>query len=91
MHDADKAIEIIDKAIAEGLAEKNADAVEIAKQKVLNDYNFFELVVKNLQTMDASAKKVNYTIKEDMAFLDIRKFFIYGGRVFSNLKYKLTK
>ena len=91
LHDAEKAIQIIDKAIAEGLAEKNVEAIEIAKQKVLNDYNFFELVARNLQTMDANAKKVNYTIKEDMAFLDIRKFFTYGGRVFSNLKYKFTK
>lgn len=91
LHDADKAIGIIDRAIAEGLAEKNAEAVEIAKQKVLNDYNFFELVVRSLQTMDASAKKVDYTIREDMAFLDMKKFLIYGGRVLSNLKYKLTK
>ena len=74
LYDAEKAIEIIDKTIAEGLADKNAEAVEIAKQQVLNDYNFFELVVKNLQTMDASAKKVGYTIKEDMAFMDLRKF-----------------
>ena len=91
LHDAEKAIQIIDKAIAEGLAEKNVEAIEIAKQKVLNDYNFFELVVKNLQAMNASAKKVDYTIKEDMAFSDLRKFWIYGSRVLSNLKYKLTK
>lgn len=91
LHDADAAIKIIDEAIAEGLAEKNAAAVEKAKMQVLDDYNFFELVARNLKSMNHNAAKVDYTIKEDMAFFDFKKLLIYGGRVISNLKYKLAK
>lgn len=89
LHDADEAIKVIDQAIEHNLAEKNSAAVECAKQQVLNEYNFFELVVKNLESMDASASKKSYTIKGDMAFIDFKKFIIYGGRILSNIKYKV--
>lgn len=91
LHDSDMAIKIIDQAIDENLAEKSLAAVEYAKQQVLNDYNFFELVVRNLETMDVSAQKISYTIKDDLSFVDFKKFILYGGRILSNFKYKLLE
>lgn len=88
LHDADAAIKIIDKAIAEGLAEKNADAVQESKLRVLTQENFFAVVVRHLQGMNTDAPKQVYTIRHDLAFFDLKKLPLYANRVISNLKFK---
>lgn len=92
IHDAEGAIKIIDQAISEDLANKNAQAVEEAKQLVLDKYNLFNLIVENLQDMDANAPKKNVTLKPDTAFFDWKKLYVMGWkRVMNKISAKLKK
>lgn len=92
IHDAEGAIKIIDKAISEDLATKNAAAVEAAKQLVLDKYNLFNLIVENIQDMDALAPKQVVTLKPDTAFFDWKKLYVMGWkRVINKINAKLKK
>lgn len=92
IHDPEGAIKIIDAAIAEGLAEKNADAIEKAKQQVLDEYNLFNLIVEQIQSMDPKAEKKVTTLKADTAFFDWKKLYIMGWkRIMNKLSAKFYK
>ena len=92
IHNVEAAIKIIDKALADDVATKRADVVEKAKQLVLDKYNLFNVIVENLQEMDASASKRNVTLKPDTAFFDWRKLYIMGwNRVFNKINAKIKK
>lgn len=92
IHDVEGAIKIIDKAIADNLAEKNAAAIEEAKQLVLDKYNLFNLIVEQIQGMNPNAPKKEYTIKHDMAFFDWKKFYIMGWkRIMNTIQSKIKK
>lgn len=87
----DEAIEIIDNAINNNLSETNADAVETAKQQVLNEYNFFELIVKHISDMNPNASKKQFVIKEDLCFFDFKKWVIIFKRWLGKLSYKFAR
>ena len=92
IHDAEGAIKIIDQAINEDLANKNAQAVEEAKQLVLKKYNLFNLIVENIKDMNASAPKQVVTLKPDTAFFDWKKLYVMGWkRVMNKISAKLKK
>ena len=92
IHDVEGAIKKIDQAIANDLAMKNAAAVEEAKQLVLDKYNLFNLIVEQIQDMDANAPKVEYTIKHDMSFFDFKKLYIMGWkRIMNKINAKFNK
>ena len=92
IHDVEGAIKIIDKAIAEDLAGKSAAAIEEAKQLVLDKYNLFNLIVEQIQDMNPDAPKSDYTIKHDMSFFDLKKFYIMGWkRIMNTIQSKLNK
>lgn len=86
--DIEKSIRIIDEAIRNNLADVNADAIEKAKQLVLNEYNLFDMIIAELEQMNPAAKKSELTIKQDTAFLDIQKFKIM---ILDRLKNRFTK
>lgn len=91
IHDPEGAIRIIDEALAGDFAGRYAEDVETAKQQVLDEYNIFPMVIKHLQDMNPKAEKRQVTIKSDMKFFDLKKYFIVLGRVWSTLQYKLSK
>ena len=92
IHDVDDAIAEIDKAIANNLAETRAEEIEEAKQQVLDKYNLFNLIVEQIQDMDPDAPKREYTIKHDMCFFDLKKFYIMGWkRIVNTISSKLHK
>ena len=92
IHDAEGAIKIIDKAIAEDTATKQARAVEEAKQLVLDKYNLFNLIVEQIQEMNPNLAKKGVTIKPDTAFFDWKKLYIMGWkRVTNKLEAKFKK
>lgn len=84
IHDVDDAIRKIDNAIANNLAENRKVEIEKAKQLVLDKYNLFNLIVEQIQDMNPDAPKVQYTIKHDMAFFDLKKFYIMGWKRIMN-------
>ena len=73
------------------LSETNADAVEAAKQQVLNDYNFFELIVKHISDMNPNASKKQIMIKEDLCFFDFKKWVIIFKRWLGKISYKFAR
>lgn len=91
LHRPQEAIRIIEDSIKEGLAEKNHEAVVMAKNQVLDEYNFFELVHKHIQGMNVDAKKEVVTIKDDLTFIDPYKFYAFGKRAVSNAIFKFSK
>lgn len=88
INDINGSINIIDEVIANDLASKNADAIEKAKQLVLNEYNLFDMIIGVLETMNPDAEKNIITIKPDMAFFDLRKLNVM---LFNRIKNKFTK
>lgn len=92
IHDAEGATKIIDKAIADNVAETHANAIEEAKQLVLDKYNLFNLIVEQIQDMDSNAPKEIVTLKPDTAFFDMKKIYIMGvKRVLNKLSAKFSK
>lgn len=91
LHDPEAAIKLIEECIAEGVAEKNAEAVKEAKMKVLDEHNFFELIHKHIQGMDAGAEKQVVTIKDDLRFVDPWKVWMIVKRGVSNVLFMLQK
>lgn len=89
IHNPEQAIKIIDQAIADDLADKCADAVEQSKQLVLNQYNFFSLISKHIATMNVEAPKQLVTIKDDLSFVDARKFFMMVHRTIGSFVFKM--
>lgn len=88
INDIDKSIRIIDDVISRDVATINAKAVEEAKQRVLNEYNLFEVLVREFENMDPHAPKRSLTIKHDTAFIDFSKLKVM---LIDRLKNKLTK
>lgn len=91
VHDAEGAIKIIDAAIAEDLATKNADAIQKAKELVMTDENFFGLIVKHIQDMNPNAEKKNVTFVGDLKFFDLQKFVIIAKRYVNKFMFKFSK
>ena len=92
IHDVEGAIRIIDNAIAEDVAGTHSVAVEEAKQLVLDKYNLFNLIVEQIQEMDAHATKELVTLKPDTAFFDWKKLYIMGAkRILNKLSARLSK
>ena len=92
IHDVEGSIRIIDQAIAEDVATKQAAAIESAKQLVLDKYNLFNLIVENLQDMNPSSPKMELTLKPDSAFIDLPKIYVMGvKRVVNKINAKLKK
>ena len=91
IHNVDDAITIIDKAISQDLAEKNISAVQEAKMKVLNVYNFFPFIASYLDQMNPYAPKKLVTMKDDLTFFDVKKPLIVAERKMSQLKFKFLE
>lgn len=92
IHDAEGATRVIDKAIAEDLAGKRKRLIEEQKQKVLDKYNLFNLIVEQIQSMDANAPKKQLTLKPDTAFFDFHKLYVMGfKRIMNKLSAKFSK
>lgn len=84
IRDADEAIRKIDAAIEGRLSETRAAAVEQAKQQVLDQYNLFNLIAEQLDTMDPDAEKQLVTIREDASFFDLKKIYVMVIKRFFN-------
>lgn len=88
IYDIDKSIRIIDDAIEKRLAIVNEEAVEKAKQLVLNKYNLFEVLISEFEKMEKPLTKKELTIKHDTAFIDFQKIKIM---LFDRLKNKFIR
>ena len=84
----EQAIRIIEETINSNVADTHHSAVVNAKMKILNDYNFFELVHKHIQGMNPNAAKVKVIIKDDLSYFDPYKLSMVGNRLISTLYYK---
>lgn len=91
LHKPEAAILLIENCIRNNIAEKYRDKVLQSKLKVLNEYNFFELIRKHIATMDSNAPKHLVTIKDDLAFWDPYKGIMIGKRIVSDFMFKLNK
>jgi hypothetical protein len=92
IHNVEDSIKKIDYAITNDLAVKNAAAVEESKQRVLDKYNLFNLIVEQIQDMNPDAEKKEVTIKPDMSFLDFKKLYVMGWkRAMNTINAKLNK
>lgn len=78
----EKAIRIIEDGIAADLASKNESAVVESKFKVLNDYNFFGMIVRHIASMNPIQSKQVVTIR-DITHWDLqRKLYKLKDKVF---------
>ena len=84
IHDSEKTIEIIDRAISENVADNQSALIEKSKQLVLDKYNLFNLIVEQVQTMNPYANKQFVTLKSDTSFFDINKLYIMGVKRIHN-------
>lgn len=89
IHHVDDAIATIDNAISQDLAKKNANAIQEAKMKILNEYNFFPFIAGYLDKMNPHAQKQLITMRDDLTFFDVKKPWIVAERKISQLKFKL--
>lgn len=85
----EEAINTIENAISQNLAEKNYKEVEKAKHQILDKYNLFDLIVRNINHSDVNLVKENYIIKDDLYFIDFKKIFTYGSRLTNMIKHNL--
>ena len=77
IHDFNKAIEVIDKAISENYYETRQHELLKAKELVLDDYNFFNIIAKCCDRMNPDLPKSHYTIKPAKTLLDWHNFYLY--------------
>lgn len=84
IHNPAQAIQTIEDAIVEDLAVKNKPAVDEAKMKVLNDYNFFELICKYVLKLNKDIPKENVVIKDVTHFDFGRKLYKLKYYFFDN-------
>lgn len=89
IHDAEGAIRVIDDVINNNLAERNADSIQEAKMKILDEYNMFPFLVEYMNKLNPNAKKEIVTMQDDLSFFDIKKPMIVAGRKISQIKWKL--
>ncbi len=64
----DAACETIQAAIAENLYEKRHEALRVAKEKVLNDYNLFPMLAKIVAAADVGAVKRTVSIHPSLTY-----------------------
>lgn len=91
VHNPAGAIQVIDKVIGENLALKNKKALEQAKYKVLNEENFFSLIIKHVQAMNPAAPKQDIRLYEDLCFWDCKKALIIGKRYLNRITFHLIQ
>lgn len=84
LHNVDRAIQIIDNALEEDLYSHSIDAIERAKQLVLDKYNLFNLIVEQLEQMNPHAKKAELTIRNDHEYVDLGKVKVMIWNRFMN-------
>lgn len=75
IHDVRKSIATIDKVIAEGLYERNHDALSTCKHLVLNDYNMFEIITRCLDRLNPNATKRRVTLNPPVSLLDFESAY----------------
>lgn len=69
----DEALQIIKTAIAEGAWEKNFDAIAEARDLVLNRYNFFFNMAREIQSQPVNAEQIKVPIELRPYHLSIRE------------------
>lgn len=77
IHNAEAAFKTIDAIIANNRFETAQTALQQSKELVLDKYNFFDLIVDCLETMNANAPKQDYTIKPAKTMLDAHNFYMF--------------
>lgn len=71
----EESIAIIERCIASDISSVRKEAVEESKRRVLDEYNFFMMISKNIETMDVTASKSIVTIKDITHFELERKAY----------------
>lgn len=78
IHQPERAIDIIDAAIAEERYEQSVNILESCKLKMLEEYNMFEYAARLCDTLDANAPKQAVTIKPCRSGFDPENFINYN-------------
>lgn len=73
INNPERAIDIIDNAIANNKFENSYQAIIDAKHKVLNEYNLFEVIARQLMSIRSDDKSEMVILKPDTSFFDIKK------------------
>ena len=73
INDFEGAIAAIDKAIANDLYTIKNEKIVEAKNLVLDEYNLFAMLAKEMDKMNANATKKHFKIKPDIKFFDLKK------------------
>ena len=88
----DEAIAIIEKAIAQNKYEKSAEALHIAKEQMLDEYNMFEYIARLCDKLDPTLPKKEVTIKpchSSDSWINLWRYS--GARKWYEVKWRLFK
>jgi len=81
IQDPERAIKIIEEAIAQDVATQEATALAEAKRLVLDEHNFFAMVAHHIDQHYTEAAHEEITIKDDLKFMDVRKVGMIWKRI----------
>lgn len=88
IYDVDKAIKIVEKAIAEDVFENSADLLKEAKRRVLDEYNIFALIASVCDGLDALAPKETVNLHHELSYFDPSKIPMMIKRMYYKILYR---
>ena len=90
IHQFDKAVEIIDKTIADNEFEKNVELLNECKRLVIDDYNLLNMIAKYCDRLNPESPKCIITLRPAISTFDRHNFYLYTiDRNIFNLKYSI--
>jgi hypothetical protein len=76
-------VEIIEAGIAQNLYEKRYEAITEAKRKVMNEYNIFPMLIKQLEAQNHNGYiKKNISMKHENSYVDFYKIWMILKRFY---------
>lgn len=81
----DKSIKVIENAIRNDYYEKYFKQIKKSKNKILNEYNIFPMLINFVKSHDISLKKEIITIHNEKKYFDIRKIPMIFNRFYLKL------
>ncbi len=77
IHDFDKTVAVIDRAIASGRYEQSSLALAQAKEMMLDEYNMFEYIARICDTLNPDASKSDVCLTPCKSMLERHNFWNY--------------
>lgn len=92
INNPDEAISIIEDAIANNAYEKNLEALMSSRRASLENYNMFNIIAENLESLNADLPKQKVEIKPCSIYTDLHNIKLdFIDRNLFKIKYKLEK